>query len=353
MRQGNTTAPWRYDHRPVLARFMIPAMNMIPDDINHYLLIDPAVLGEEVPLGKLLVAMTGIIVGYTGSSRGLLLLEAGTEREIGHLMCSIKEKALVLSCQPAGALPETYPLCVVQQVRETGKTAILHNPAEEGDFTADPYILSARPKSILCIPLMQKGRLLAILYLESRAFADNIPALVWFIARQMALSIENELLRRNLEHTVREHAKENRKYRKQEAIHLEEARLATMRETIAAVAHQWRQPLSTVNAIIQNLKDAYSYGELDESVLDRSVNQAMMQIQIMSHTIDTFSGLLQPVKESGKNHQRKKYRRHPLGREPVQRRRIHHYRTLTWKEPVKGGNGPWPLRAKRIINTLN
>jgi signal transduction histidine kinase len=69
-----------------------------------------------------------------------------------------------------------------------------------------------------------------------------------------------------------------------------------MGEMIGAIAHQWRQPLNAVNAIIQDLKDAYAYGVLDRNYLDRSVKSSMQQIQFMSKTIDDFRNFFRPDK---------------------------------------------------------
>jgi signal transduction histidine kinase len=84
--------------------------------------------------------------------------------------------------------------------------------------------------------------------------------------------------------------------RKSERILVHQSRLAAMGEMIGAIAHQWRQPLNAVNAIIQDLKDAYQYGALDQEYLDRSVKNAMQQIQFMSKTIDDFRNFFHPDK---------------------------------------------------------
>lgn len=90
--------------------------------------------------------------------------------------------------------------------------------------------------------------------------------------------------------------KAERAQRESERLLVHQSRLAAMGEMIGAIAHQWRQPLNAVNAIIQDLKDAYEYGVLDRTYLDRSVKNAMQQIQFMSKTIDDFRNFFQPDK---------------------------------------------------------
>lgn len=73
-------------------------------------------------------------------------------------------------------------------------------------------------------------------------------------------------------------------------------KLAAMGEMISVIAHQWRQPLSTVGVIVQNLREARRAGLLDDAFMDRSVGDAMAQIHQMSETIDTFQGFFRPAK---------------------------------------------------------
>ncbi|OGW21809.1 MAG: hypothetical protein A2Z82_09330 [Nitrospirae bacterium GWA2_46_11] len=49
--------------------------------------------------------------------------------------------------------------------------------------------------------------------------------------------------------------------------------------------------------IIQDIKDAYEFGELDKSYISNSVEKAMKQIQFMSRTIDDFRNFFRHDKE--------------------------------------------------------
>lgn len=67
-----------------------------------------------------------------------------------------------------------------------------------------------------------------------------------------------------------------------------QARLAAMGEMIANITHQWRQPLAAISNSVQDLTDAYTYGELDEAYLKNSVDDIRLQLKQMSSTIDDF-----------------------------------------------------------------
>jgi phosphate/phosphite/phosphonate ABC transporter binding protein len=75
-----------------------------------------------------------------------------------------------------------------------------------------------------------------------------------------------------------------------------QSKQAAMGEMIANIAHQWRQPLSAVAAIVQDIEDAYEFEELTQEYLENSVKKTMQQIQYMSQTIDDFRNFFNPNK---------------------------------------------------------
>ena len=85
--------------------------------------------------------------------------------------------------------------------------------------------------------------------------------------------------------------------RQKDILMIQQSRQAAMGEMINNIAHQWRQPLNTLGLHIQILPMAYERGELDKEFLDKSVNEAMLQIQYMSETIDDFREFFKPDKE--------------------------------------------------------
>jgi len=70
-----------------------------------------------------------------------------------------------------------------------------------------------------------------------------------------------------------------------------------MGQMIGNIAHQWRQPLNAVGALIQLLPEAMSHGTLTSRYLDFQTKKAMDLIQFMSRTIDDFRNFFRPRKE--------------------------------------------------------
>jgi len=96
-----------------------------------------------------------------------------------------------------------------------------------------------------------------------------------------------------LEKLYSEEVAENRK---KEAMMVYQSRMAAMGEMLANIAHQWRQPLSVMRMIFDNLKDAYAHGELDLPLIEKQHARMTDLTQHMSRTIDDFRYFFKPQK---------------------------------------------------------
>ncbi len=76
-----------------------------------------------------------------------------------------------------------------------------------------------------------------------------------------------------------------------------QARQAAMGEMVGHIAHQWKQPLNTLNLIVLDLQDAFVYNELTRDYLNKSVDRARSVINHMAQTIDDFRNFFKPLKE--------------------------------------------------------
>lgn len=85
--------------------------------------------------------------------------------------------------------------------------------------------------------------------------------------------------------------------REQQAILTQQSRLAALGEMIGNIAHQWRQPINSLGLIVQDLKEAYRFGELNQSYVETISSKAMEQIHYMSNTIDDFRNFFNPDKD--------------------------------------------------------
>ncbi len=79
--------------------------------------------------------------------------------------------------------------------------------------------------------------------------------------------------------------KENRE-KEQMLIH--QSKLASIGESLSALAHQWRQPLNSLSLMIQFIQELSKLNQLDQEKLEEVLKDALQQIDFLSHTINDF-----------------------------------------------------------------
>lgn len=91
------------------------------------------------------------------------------------------------------------------------------------------------------------------------------------------------------------------KMHENEEMMLAQSRQAAMGDMIGMIAHQWRQPLSVISMLANNLKADLEFGEKIKSTeLEKLTDTLSEQTQFLSHTIDDFRTFLKPEKEKEK-----------------------------------------------------
>jgi PAS domain S-box-containing protein len=169
-------------------------------DLATVIKVSHAVSGEMV-LERLIHMLMRTAIEQAGAERGLLILLGGREQRIAAEAAAGSETVVVrLRDNPitAAMLPESV-LHYVSRVRES---IILDDAAANSPFAADPYIRERQARSILCLPLINQGKLVGVLYLENnltaRAFAPARIAVLEVLASQAAITLENARLYHDL-----------------------------------------------------------------------------------------------------------------------------------------------------------
>jgi len=67
------------------------------------------------------------------------------------------------------------------------------------------------------------------------------------------------------------------------------ARISEVGDMVGSITHQWRQPLSALMFIIEDIRDAYHFSELDVQYLGDAIDECKSYIRFMSDTMDDFS----------------------------------------------------------------
>lgn len=110
--------------------------------------------------------------------------------------------------------------------------------------------------------------------------------------KQKTLELEN--LNKTLESRVLEEIEKNRE---QEQLLIQKSKFIALGEMISNIAHQWRQPLSQLSALMMTLKLKHKMGKLDKSAMENKCVEAENIVEYMSHTIDDFRNFFMPNKD--------------------------------------------------------
>src|SRR5262245_2815445 len=135
-----------------------------------------------------------------GASRGLLLLARCEELQIAAEAAG-RDGSTTLHQVPV-AESGGAPVSLIDYAARAQKSVVLDDAPRDGTFGADPYIAARRPLSVLCAPLLDKGKLIGLIYLENElargAFTPARIQTLEMLAAQAAISLENARLYREI-----------------------------------------------------------------------------------------------------------------------------------------------------------
>lgn len=101
-------------------------------------------------------------------------------------------------------------------------------------------------------------------------------------------------LNKTLESRVQEEILKNRE---QEQLLIQKSKFIALGEMISNIAHQWRQPLSQLSALLMTLKLKHRMDKLDKPAMELKCAEAETIVEYMSHTIDDFRNFFLPNKD--------------------------------------------------------
>ncbi|TDG04580.1 PAS domain S-box protein [Paraburkholderia guartelaensis] len=178
----------------------IPGMPIEQLDLATVLSVSQIVSGEIV-LGNLIEALMRTAVEHAGAQRGLLVLPRGTELWI-EAQADTDGDSVTVALREATIAAAELPESILQYCARTQESVILDDASARGSFSSDAYIARVQARSVLCLPLVKQGRLIALLYLENHlaagAFTPARIAVLKVLASQAAMTLENARLYRDL-----------------------------------------------------------------------------------------------------------------------------------------------------------
>ncbi len=162
-------------------------------------------LSGELAMERLLEKLMQFLIENAGAQKGILILrdETGEFTIEGAIEGAVGQSQVAVA--QGVPLDNANNLCIpiVRYVIRTKELLVLDDAARQGHFTTNPYIVAEGVKSVLCLPLNDRGKLVGILYLENPlaagAFTPNRVEILKVLSAEIAISLENARLYRNLE----------------------------------------------------------------------------------------------------------------------------------------------------------
>ncbi|MEH2198164.1 trifunctional serine/threonine-protein kinase/ATP-binding protein/sensor histidine kinase [Nostoc sp.] len=233
-------------------------------------------LSSEIELDKLLSTLLEVILESAGADKCALLMPSG-DRWVIEAFSQLEQPSIILR-RLSFDDGQTVPLTLINLVKNTLTLAVIDNAVVDPTLTADPYILHHSPKSVICAPILNQGKLIGILYLENNltvgAFTRDRLQVLKLLTTQAAISLENAQLYSKLEdysHTLEQKIEERTQEITEKATQLESTleklystqaqliqseKMSSLGQLVAGIAHEINNP---INFIYGNLEPANEY----------------------------------------------------------------------------------------------
>src|SRR5262249_30945504 len=152
-------------------------------------------LSGEVVLERLIDRLMRAALAHAGADRCLLICPRRDELLIFAEATAQGDKVAVHVRERDASSAVMLPESLVRYTLRTGETVVLDDASSQNPFSTDPYIGECRARSILCLPLINQGRFVGILYFENnltpQIFTPSRLTVLKVLATQAAIALEN------------------------------------------------------------------------------------------------------------------------------------------------------------------
>ena len=246
-------------------------------------------ISGEIKLENLLSVLMQVTLENAGAQKGYLILsqQGNWVIEAKAIRNSNLSEELQLTSRQSLPIDSTneLPTALIYYVARTQQTVVLDDASSQNQFAADAYIQNHQPKSILCIPIINRGQFIGILYLENNltvgAFTSDRLKVLKVLTTQAAFSLENATLYETLSvaknqleeysHTLEDKVKERteelneknqylsqtlKQLQRTQSQLIQTEKMSSLGQMVAGIAHEINNP---TNFIYGNINYANEY----------------------------------------------------------------------------------------------
>ncbi|MFK7971727.1 MAG: AAA family ATPase [Bacteroidia bacterium] len=277
-------------------------------------------LSAEVVLSNLLASMLKILIENAGAERGAFIL---CRNEKLMVVAEGDRNRTETDVEVPVEQSERLSSGIVNYAARKHQEIVLDHAASHSNFSRDPYVQRTQPLSVLCYPVLYKGKLTGLIYLENNltrgAFTEDRIEVLRILSAQIGVSIENALLYASLDEKVKVRTRElNTKNQKlSETLQalkstqgqlVQSEKMASLGQLTAGIAHEINNPINFVSANIGPLtRDIADLKELFEKAVSlkdaQDIQAALEEMEAFREEIeadelfDEVDSLLRGIKE--------------------------------------------------------
>lgn len=152
-------------------------------------------LSSAIEIDKLLATLLHTVLENAGADKGVLLMHQDNQWFV-EAVATIDQPAQIQSIALANS--SEVPQSLINTVKRSWEAVVIVDASAHPTLAMDAYVAQQQSKSLLCTPILNQGKLVAILYLENHvtvgAFTSDRVELLNFLCSQAAISLENARL---------------------------------------------------------------------------------------------------------------------------------------------------------------
>ncbi len=222
-------------------------------------------LSSEIQLDELISTLLQIVIENAGADKAALVL---LKNNIFTLEAIATDDTVTYFSIPYETSPD-IPSLVLNYVKRSLETVVLDNATIKNYFIADEYLIQQQPKSLLCFPILDRGKLTGLLYLENKltfgAFTASRLEVVNLLCSQSAISLENARLYQESQNFAKQLQQTLQELKQAQLQMVQNEKMASLGNLVAGVAHEVNNPIGFLKGSISNaeeyIKDLFAHLE--------------------------------------------------------------------------------------------